>query len=308
MSLQGVFTLSLDCEGLWGVADHLGSSTKPINQSSLSEVYSYIDDVLSHHSIKATYAFTTLFTQDEANILRYKDSIQSYTNEQDQWYKHIYRTLRSENLNGWLGREFYLQAKKSGHEIAWHGFTHHPLGETTKENIVKFEVSESLKVFEKESLDVTSIVFPRNDVGHLKLLGNSGFDVYREGVIEQSRLHSNKYYRVLDEFNILKSSQKFKSSNKTPMISLPAGYFLNWPSGPRRLIPSEVTYRRWDHILKSASRHSAQVHMWFHPHNMITAPKMRDTFESIIKNISTRIDNGEILNLTMDECKRYYNE
>lgn len=149
---KGIFTLSLDCEGLWGVADHLGYSTKPINQSSLSEVYSYIDDVLSLHSIKATYAFTTLFTQDEANILNYKHSIQAHVNEQDDWYKHIYNTLHNENLNGWLGREFYLKARKGGHEIAWHGFTHHPLGENTKESIVKFEVSESLQIFQKEDL------------------------------------------------------------------------------------------------------------------------------------------------------------
>lgn len=303
---KGVFTLSLDCEGLWGVADHLGDSTRLINQSSLSEIYSYIDDVLSLYSIKATYAFTTLFTQDEANILKYKDSIQAHVNDQDEWYKHIYNTLHSENLNGWLGREFYLQAKKGGHEIAWHGFSHHPLGENTKKNIVEFEVSESLQIFKKEELTVNSIVFPRNDVGHLQLLNESGFDVYRKGVVEQSRLHSNKYYRVLDELNVLKPSQKFEHSRNNPMTSLPAGYFLNWPSGPRRLIPSEVTYKRWNHILNSASRKSAQAHMWFHPHNMITAPKMRDTFENIIKNVSTKIENGEIINLTMDECKRYY--
>ena len=303
---KGVFTLSLDCEGLWGVADHLGASTKSINQSSLNEVYSYINDVLSHYSINATYAFTTLFTQDEANILKYKDRIKSYINEQDEWYRHIYNALHNENLNGWLGRDFYMKAKENGHEIAWHGFTHHPLGEATKKNIIEFEVSESLKIFKREGLDVTSIVFPRNDVGHLQLLKNSGFDVYRKGLIEQSRLHSNKYYRVIDELNILKPSQKFKQSKNSPMISLPAGYFLNWPSGPRRLIPSEATYKRWDHILRSASRKSAQAHMWFHPHNMITAPKMRDSFESIIKNVSTKIQNGEIINLTMDECKRYY--
>lgn len=303
---SGIFTLSLDCEGLWGVADHLGADTQCINQSSLSEVYRYIEDVLSHHSIKATYAFTTLFTQDEADIIKYKDIIKTHINEQDEWYKYIYSALQNENLNGWLGRDFYLKAKQNGHEIAWHGFTHHPLGQSTKENIVEFEVAESLKIFKKESLSVNSIVFPRNDVSHLQLLNNSGFNVYRKGVIEQSRLHSNKYYRVLDELNILKPSQKFKKSKSNPMIGLPAGYFLNWPSGPRRLIPREVTYKRWDHILRSASRKSAQAHMWFHPHNMITAPKMRDTFENIIKNVSTKIQNGELINLTMDECKRYY--
>ncbi|MGA4439881.1 polysaccharide deacetylase family protein [Psychrobacter pocilloporae] len=303
---KGVFTLSLDCEGLWGVADHLGASTQSINQNSLTEVYRYIEDVLSHHSIKATYAFTTLFTQDESDILKYKDIIKSYVNEQDKWYKYIYSTLQNESLNGWLGRELYLQAKQNGHEIAWHGFTHHPLGQTTRESIVKFEIAESLKIFEKESISVNSLVFPRNDVGHLKLLNNSGFNVYRKGLIEQSRLHSNKYYRVLDELNILKPSQKFKQSKNNPMISLPAGYFLKWPSGAKKFIPSEVTYKRWDHILRSASHKSAQAHMWFHPHNMITAPKMRDTFESIIKNVSTKIQNGELINLTMDECKRYY--
>lgn len=303
---KGVFTLSLDCEGLWGVADHLGASTASINQNSLSEVYTYIEDVLSHHSIKATYAFTTLFTQDEADILKYKDIIKAYINEQDEWYKYIYNVLQNESLNGWLGREFYLQAKQNDHEIAWHGFTHHPLGQTTTKNIVEFEIAESLKIFEKESISVNSLVFPRNDIGHLELLHNAGFNIYRKGVIEQSKLHSNKYYRVLDELNILKPSQKFKKSKNNPMIGLPAGYFLNWPSGPRQLIPSEVTYKRWDHILRSASRKSAQAHMWFHPHNMITAPKMRDTFENIIKNVSTKIQNGEIVNLTMDECQRYY--
>lgn len=303
---EAVFTLSLDCEGLWGVADHLGASTQFIDQSSLSEVYSYINDVLSYHSIKATYAFTTLFTQDEVEILKYKDIIKAYVDEQDEWYRHIYNTLQREDLNGWLGREFYLQATKNGHEIAWHGFTHHPLGKDTKESIVEFEVSESLQIFQKENLTVTSIVFPRNDVGHLQLLNNLGFEVYRKGIVDHSKLQSNKYYRVLDELNILKSSQKFKQSKNNPMTSLPAGYFLNWPRGARRLVPSEITYKRWDHILKSALRKSAQAHMWFHPHNMITAPKMRDSFESIIKNVSTKIQNGEIINLTMDECKRYY--
>lgn len=303
---QGVFTLSLDCEGLWGVADHLEASTKSINQNSLSEVYSYIDDILSYYSIKATFAFTTLFTQNEHDILKYKDIIKPYIDGQDEWYRHIYNAMEHESLSGWLGREFYLQARDNGHEIAWHGLTHHPLGQATKESVIKFEVSESLEIFKKENLAVNTIVFPRNDVGHLQLLKRSGFDAYRKGIIEQPKIYSNKYYRVIDELNIFKSSQEFKQLKKSPMISLPAGYFLNWPSGPRRLIPNEITCKRWNNIVKNASRKSEQAHMWFHPHNMITAPSMRDTFESIIKDVSTKIHNGEIINLTMKECKRFY--
>lgn len=302
---KGIFTLSLDCEGLWGVADHLDENTKAINQESLREVYKYINDVLSYHRIKATYAFTSLFTQEESVILSYKEAIESKITIHDQWYKHIDKMLTSQNFDGWLGREFYLQAKNAGHEIGWHGFSHHPLSENIDENIVRFELEESLKIAQSENQILDSIIFPRNAIGHLSMLSDYGFQCYRQGVIEQSKLYSNKYYRVLDELNVFKNAEKCTHSFKSQINALPAGYFLNWPSGPRKLIPKIITQKRWDNIFSSAEKRKEQAHMWFHPHNMITAPKMRNNFESIIKNVSIKIKNGDLLNLTMKESSEY---
>ena len=302
---KAVFTLSLDCEGLWGVADHLNESTKAINQNSLAEVYTYISDVLSHYSISATYAFTSLFTQDEASILKYKDSIDSRVSTNDRWYRYISQMLADQNFDGWLGRDFYLQARSAEHEIGWHGFTHHPLSADTHESIVKYELEESLRIAKQENLNLKSIVFPRNDIGHLKLFFSDGFKCYRKGIIEQSKLYSNKYYRVLDEFNIFKASESFPIVNENILAALPAGYFLNWPSGPRKIIPTSVTNKKWSNLLSSASKKHQQVHMWFHPHNMITAPKMRDSFEYIIKKVSKGVAKGDLLNLTMKDFSEY---
>lgn len=302
---NGVFTLSLDCEGLWGVADHLNESTKIINQSNLAEVYSYISDVLSYYSISATYAFTSLFTQDEAGILKFKENIDNRVSSEDRWYRYISKMLSDQNFDGWIGRDFYLQARSCGHEIGWHGFTHHPLSTATDSSIIKFELEESLKIAKQENINLESVVFPRNAIGHLDLVSEGGFKCYRKGVIEQSRMYSNKYYRVLDELNIFKASEAFPVINKKSISALPAGYFLNWPSGPRKFIPTIVTNRRWFNILTSATKKQGQVHMWFHPHNMITAPKMRDSFEFIIKKASEKVAKGDLLNLTMNEFSEY---
>ena len=305
---KGIFTLSLDCEGLWGVADVQAERHKTINQANLKEVYSYIHDVLSHYSIAATYAFTSLFTQNEDSILEYKDEIDSRVSTDDRWYRYISKILSDQNLDGWLGRDFYLQARAAGHEIGWHGFTHHPLSENTNESIIKYELEESLRIANQEGLKLDSVVFPRNDIGHLELIFQHGFKCYRKGIIEQSKLYANKYYRVLDEFNILKKSEKILKNKNQTLLALPSGCFLNWPSGSRRFVPDYVTIKRWDNLLSTAARNNSQAHMWFHPHNMITAPKMRDTFESIISKAATKIKNGELLNMTMDECERFVNE
>lgn len=60
---KGIFALSLVDEGLWAVTSQLEVSIQFISQNSLSKIYSYIDNVLLHHSIKVTYAITTLFIQ-----------------------------------------------------------------------------------------------------------------------------------------------------------------------------------------------------------------------------------------------------
>ena len=60
MDKRGVFVLSLDCEGKWGVADHLGGNSMLINDRSLLDAYSYIHDELSDKKFKSTMAFTSL--------------------------------------------------------------------------------------------------------------------------------------------------------------------------------------------------------------------------------------------------------
>jgi len=43
------------------------------------------------------------------------------------------------------------------------------------------------------------------------------------------------------------------------------------------------------------------VHMWFHPHNFITAPQMKISFEEIARFAGDLVRNNDLINLTIGE-------
>jgi hypothetical protein len=86
----------------------------------------------------------------------------------------------------------------------------------------------------------------------------------------------------------------------------PAGNFLNWPSGVRALVPVSVTVRRWKSLLRSAAERGGYVHMWFHPHNLFTAPAMKVAFAEIMCFAGELVKSGDMVNLTMAEANEYY--
>jgi hypothetical protein len=46
--------------------------------------------------------------------------------------------------------------------------------------------------------------------------------------------------------------------------------------------------------------------MWFHPHNLITAPLMKVAFDEILREVGELIRSGDLVSLTMAEANEYY--
>ena len=46
--------------------------------------------------------------------------------------------------------------------------------------------------------------------------------------------------------------------------------------------------------------------MWFHPHNLITAPAMQGAFEQIMKEVGQLVRSGDMVSLTMCEANSYF--
>ncbi len=166
--MAGRFILSLDCEGKWGVADHLTPEHhRDLNERSLVQAYRAIMDILDRHDIKATFAVVGCFGLDKKSLLALPyDEITvrlPYT-------KTAFEDAASGG-EGWSGSWIYDMIDDR-HEIGLHGVTHTPFN----------QMNESDARFEFSLLPIKTgqtFIYPRNKVAHVSVLEEFGIAGYR---------------------------------------------------------------------------------------------------------------------------------
>lgn len=181
------------------------------------------------------------------------------------------------------------------HEVALHGVTHVPWS-SMDEEFVQSELAlfSALKGPIRES---RTFVFPRNLVAHEQMLRTFGFLGYRASLAKRSRAAS-----LAAEFDL--SVQPDDVRRGDGLIVIPAGFFLNWRSGLRRLVPPAITLQRARVLLDRAERSARVVHLWLHPENVATAPDTFHLLRRLIDEVARRRDAGRCAVLTqVDYCQ-----
>jgi hypothetical protein len=201
-------------------------------------------------------------------------------------------------VGGWNGREFYRAMSAAGFEMAWHGATHLPLTAATSAQSVNLELELASRHFAALNVFPRTIVFPRNLIGHLDQLRQFGFENYRDGL---AKGRSGRVANLLREFDPFARCDRTPARRQEGWRVARPGAFLNWPSGARALVPVALTVIRWKSMLRDAADHGGAVHMWFHPHNLITAPAMRASFAEIMRFAAELVKCGHLENLTIAE-------
>lgn len=302
--MRGVFVLSLDCEGLWGRADQLQVlERRDINTRSLSDAYDFIARTLAANQLRSTCAFVSAFACDRDLLLSLLPDLERLDELRPGWLTHVLPRLGHQHagaLDGFEGHRFARQLSAEGHEIGWHGATHVPLDATTSAAAMDQELNISGRIARSLGRIATSVVFPRNLVGHLPRLRKEGFRNFRAA---PARGQLARVSGIAAEWNVLASADHDMPHVQDDWCVIPAGHFLNWPSGPRAAVPVQVTVQRWTSMLRDAAQRGGIVHMWFHPHNLITAPAMRESFSRILQIAGTLVRSGDLENLTMADLQ-----
>jgi hypothetical protein len=144
---------------------------------------------------------------------------------------------------------------------------------------------------------VATFVYPRNLVAHQAVLRDAGIKGYRANRASSSRLAA-----YLSEWNILQMPEN--DPPKTEPIEIPAGFFVNWQSGLRRLVPPEITRARVRHLLAKASQQGSIVHFWSHPENFATAPATFDVLAVLLAEVAAARDAGQLTVMTQQQYCR----
>jgi peptidoglycan/xylan/chitin deacetylase (PgdA/CDA1 family) len=286
------FILSLDCEGKWGVADHLTPRhQRDLTDQRLREAYEAILEILDEYRIEATFAFVGAFTQSPGDFARIRPAIDTLGRRAPGYIGPALRDIDESGGAGWHGH-ILVDAVKSArvdHELALHGVTHVPW---TSVDVVFAEAE--MQLFERLEGPVRgsrTFVFPRNLVAHADVLFRHGFEGFRTARPSHSRALS-----FLSEFNLFESPER--PPRPGGIIHIPAGFFLNWRSGLRRLVPPAVTRTRAKRLLDAAAATGAIVHYWLHPENVASAPATLGLVRMLAREVARSREAGDCEVLT----------
>lgn len=291
MPTPATFILSLDCEGKWGMADMLQPyHHRDLTSANLLGAYRQLLDMLARHDLQATFAFVMAFALTEAERARFS-VLDAGGNAADTWLRHYWDSLDAGQDDGWhLPEALDMVRDAGGHEIASHGFCHRPLGEQSIDAAgAARELGLAAEAAKFKEIELKTLVFPRNEVGHLAVVRAAGYLGYR------SRLErrGGKAAALLEEFVTWRRPQAALNGEEG-LVAIPAGHFFNWRFGARRLVPPAVTVARWRSMLEAAARDGGVVHLWLHPHNLITAPATARVLDSVLAEVARLRDQGRI--------------
>jgi peptidoglycan/xylan/chitin deacetylase (PgdA/CDA1 family) len=281
------FILSFDCEGKWGSADALGPMNRRcLTDPKLQSAYAAILGLLHEYDVEATFAFAGLFSQSRDQFARLRSEVELLARQEPSYLAPALGDMDATRGDGWHGDHLVeaVAIARVRHEIALHGVTHVPwTGMDHGTAAAELRLFEALEGPVRQS---RTFVYPRNLVAHTELLARSGFIGFRAARRERSRLSS-----LLSELNLFEKPEQ--PSFHPPIIAIPAGFFLNWRHGVRRLVPSAVTIARARRLLKRAAPAGAVVHYWLHPENIATAPATLDLLRSLLIEVARARDAGD---------------
>ena len=298
------FILSFDCEGKWGMAsDPAMVNSHAIGDTSLKWAYQQILESLDQFSIPASFGVVGLFAQDLSAFETF-DAAHGAEPAYASWFNNPKAAFRARNTDGWFYPTLIedIQGFKI-HEVSSHSYTHLPFhNESVTREIVENELRTMNQFMQSKGVSLQSMIYPRNQVAHTDLLSEFRMSGYRDSNDKRSA-YGSKIGTLVDEFNVLSKSSAH-SRQEVP-IKIPAGYFLNWQNGPRLVIPPTITVRRFNHLLNHAEKTGGVVHMWLHPHNLITGKNQVQLFNRVLQSVAQRQSQGSLSVITMgDYCKQ----
>jgi peptidoglycan/xylan/chitin deacetylase (PgdA/CDA1 family) len=286
--IKGTFIISLDCEGKWGMADQIGPfHNRFITHDRLIDAYQTLIRLFDRYNVPATFAFVMAFILDEARRRHFRHYFCDDVVDGQNWLRHYRNAEAAGNLDGWFCPEALNIVRRSGrHEIAAHGFSHVPLAEgITSRLVAAREMRACLAVAENLEVAVTTFVYPRNQIGHVDLLAESGFRGFREAPLKPRWL-TGKAASLISELDVFSKAEKPLPSHRSGIARIPGGQMVNWQHGLRRAIPGPISTCKWASIVADAAKNGKVAHLWLHPHNILTAPKTLDRVEAVLKQVA----------------------
>lgn len=280
----GKFVISLDFELLWGVRDKKTPETYGTNILGVWEAIPKMLETFDKHEVRATWATVGfLFASSKSELIEYCPVEKpNYTDINLSPYNGHFDLLGENEKTDkyhFASKLVDIILKYPNQEIATHTFSHYYCLENgqTKEDF-KNDLMAAVEIAKVKNIEITSLVFPRNQLNedYLDVISDLGITSYRgneriwfynasKGKIKKIQ---KRVYRLLDTYVDISGHNCYSLTeirDKKP-FDIPSSRFLRPYSSKLKILES-LRLRRILRSMTYAAKKGEVYHLWWHPHN-----------------------------------------
>ena len=298
------FVISLDTELLWGYVAHPTLEAVNLMKSDSKKGRGCIDILLNlfeKHNIPATWAVVGHLFLDHCEC---EDGIphKDMPRFKEDWYSVDPCTnIQKDPL--YYGKDIVekILSNRIEHEIGYHSFSHVVFSECSRE-VAEAEIKMSNKLAKEFKITLKSFVFPENKIGHIDVLKENGFKIYRGENLGRYDLNQSflirKFNGGIDKIIAPPAEAKWMNG----IWEIPSSMYFCDPQ-----IKFSVLLRAKIGLYR-AMRSKKVFHIFLHPHNLLMYPSLKDDLDKFLGIVSMKSDEGKIEVMTMEEFVEGLNE
>jgi hypothetical protein len=313
----GTMVLSIDLELAWGSFDTIPVETLNAEAAAERKQIKRLLVLMDQYKIPATWAVVGhLMLKGCRRDSDGNAHAEIHPHARYSWFPHDWYVydpcVDASKAPAWYASDIveWIRETRTHHEIASHSFAHICYGDPECSSAaVLADLGAAMKVGSERGLALTSLVFPRNQVGYLELLRRVGLRAYRgvdpPHILSGSNVVLRKAVTALDAlFGFIPTS--VQADEVLPGLwNIPGSHCYLAHKGIYRLVPILSRVAKSRSGIKRAIMKGELYHLWFHPRDLIANPDLAfRCLEKIFSYAHGLREKGLLRILTMDEYAR----
>jgi len=314
---QGVFTLSLDFELIWGTLDLFGPEAfRRTCELERQVVIDRLLDLFVEFDIRATWCVVGHLLLDRCraeNGQKHPEIVRPRHAWCGDWFKHDPGGTEEE-APVFLGRSLIekIRACPVPQEVGSHSFSHVIFGDAgCSREAAQSDLRACVDAGRQAGLSMQSFSFPRNQVGYRELLAEHGFTCFRgpePSWYRDGRMPAaiQRLAHLLEVVTVAQPPVVLPRWTPEGIVEIP-GSMVYFPAhGLRRFVPMSWRVRRALKGLDAAVDRQRIFHLWTHPTNLVDEmDAMFDGLRQILQHASQLRREGVVAMMTMGELAAF---
>ena len=295
-----IFVFSIDTELGWDFMlypEHKGLDLLQKDPRQGRTAIDLLADVLGKYNIPATWAIVGGLLLDSTNSKEI-----------------IHRDMPQFN-EGWLDWDVYISNCDSPlycgidiigkildspvkHEIGLHSLFHMPFHRCSHQ-VAEAEVEVGIKAAQRFGINPKSFVFPYDKIGHVDVLAEHGFQIYRAQTYphwdDNQKLWVNLFHDAIGRLSAHPALPLYKDG----IWQIPGSvFFCDEP------LPFTLPYRA-KRGLSRTIREGKVFHVWLHDRDLLAYSRLSEDLDKFLRLVSRKRDEGKLEVMTMGKLAAY---